>query len=150
MLRILIGPDNWRWPNTYLITRLWVLMKTISLFSSQGYYAYVEVSDPVRQGDVAYLETRDGLFDNFQGPFVIQFYYHMFGSETGTLTVTSNNDRSSTILLTQSGNGRCTFRCKSIISTRGRPRGFNDLLELKTQYTRMFCKVLDRICYLRH
>ncbi len=31
-----------------------------------------------------------------------------------------------------------------------RPRGLDTMLEPKTQYTRMFWKVLNRICYLRY
>ncbi len=71
---------------------------------------YIEVSTPVRQGDFATLSTPAGLFDVSRGStFDLVFWYHMYGSSTGTLNVTAvGGNGGSTVLFSRSGEGQYT------------------------------------------
>ncbi len=69
---------------TIEMTRIILLAKTTAI---PGFYLYTEVSDPRQVGERAILETRPGAFAGYQGPFLLQFWYHMLGDGIGTLRV---------------------------------------------------------------
>ena len=57
--------------------------------TSTGYYMYIETSDPRQTGDYAKLNS-PGL--QFSGSMCLQFYYHMYGADMGTLIVNINGN----------------------------------------------------------
>ncbi|XP_068745607.1 MAM and LDL-receptor class A domain-containing protein 1-like isoform X1 [Montipora capricornis] len=65
--------------------------------SGNGYYMYIEASSPRRQGDYAVLSSPALLST---GNTCITFYYHMYGSAMGKLTVNVNGR----VLFRKSGN----------------------------------------------
>ncbi|SMG30737.1 Por secretion system C-terminal sorting domain-containing protein [Marivirga sericea] len=66
-----------------------------TLGNSTGKYLYSEASDPVVQGDEAILTSREIDLTDVTSP-KLQFYYHMFGSNMGSLKVQVNDLTNST------------------------------------------------------
>ena len=62
-----------------------------------GYYMYIEASSPRQPGDYAVLSSPEYPF---RGITCVTFYYHMYGTTIGNLTVTL----SGRTLFTRSGN----------------------------------------------
>ncbi|XP_057298293.1 MAM and LDL-receptor class A domain-containing protein 2-like isoform X2 [Hydractinia symbiolongicarpus] len=57
-----------------------------TLGNSNGSYVYLEVSSPIKQGDTAILMSQQ--FNSVGGkPRCLNFWYHMFGADIGTLQV---------------------------------------------------------------
>ncbi|XP_067035363.1 MAM and LDL-receptor class A domain-containing protein 1-like [Acropora muricata] len=65
--------------------------------SGSGYYMYIETSSPRRPGDYAVLSSPEYPF---RGVTCVAFYYHMYGTTIGNLTVTLNGRT----LFSRSGN----------------------------------------------
>jgi len=57
--------------------------------SGNGYYMYIETSSPRQQGDKAVLNSPQL---QFSGSMCLKFYYHMYGSDIGTLNVIINGN----------------------------------------------------------
>ena len=53
--------------------------------SPYGYYIYIESSQPRRQGDLARISTPQ--YGAAAGSMCLTFWYHMYGQNTGSLTV---------------------------------------------------------------
>ncbi|XP_022097778.1 MAM and LDL-receptor class A domain-containing protein 1-like isoform X1 [Acanthaster planci] len=64
-----------------------------TLGSAYGTYLYAEASSPRQQGDFAFLIS--GVFDD--GDYCLEFWYHMYGSQVGSLNVWTWPIYSSTI-----------------------------------------------------
>lgn len=65
-----------------------------------GYYLYMEAS-PMLPGQNARLLSRS--FRGTRGPQCLQFYYHMYGSGSGTLRVLASTNGEDVLLWQQSG-----------------------------------------------
>ena len=76
---------------------------------------YIETSSPRLQGDNARLNSPPL---NFSGDMCLQFFYHMFGSSIGTLTVTIN-DTKAVVLSATANHGDIWLESRTTISTSG-------------------------------
>ena len=57
----------------------------VLLFLSLGYYLYIEASTPRRQGDLARISTPQ--YQASTGSKCLQLWYHMYGTNIGSLTI---------------------------------------------------------------
>ncbi|XP_074613343.1 MAM and LDL-receptor class A domain-containing protein 1-like isoform X4 [Acropora palmata] len=74
--------------------------------SGSGYYMYIEASSPRQLGDYAVLSSPEYPF---RGITCVAFYYHMYGTTIGNLTVTLNGRT----LFSRSGNqGNAWFKAQ--------------------------------------
>ncbi|CAH3142232.1 unnamed protein product [Porites lobata] len=81
--------------------------------SGKGYYMYIETSSPRVQGDNAKLKSRPL---KFSGTMCLSFYYHMYGSDIGSLKVSINGKE----VFSRSGNkGNAWLKASVSISSIG-------------------------------
>lgn len=80
------------------------LMKSIIYFIS-GFYMFIETSDPRKQGDIARLISPSYTASPVES--CLEFWYHMYGTDTGTLNV--YKDSTNTRVWTKSGTGKWLF-----------------------------------------
>jgi len=60
------------------------------LYTFPGYYMYIETAYPREEGDKAILNSPKL---QFSGSMCLKFYYHMYGSDIGTLNVIINGNK---------------------------------------------------------
>ena len=87
------------------------LLTLISLLA--GYYMFIETSNPRTSGDVAVLEST--WLSNEAESCMIRFWYHMYGSNIGSLAVYSLDELGTKRdIWTKSGEQVCLCYCLTV------------------------------------
>ena len=114
----------------FLFRTLFVLisLETYHLYLYLGYYMYIETSSPRVKGDNAKLKSPSL---KFTGNMCLSFYYHMYGSDIGSLNVSINSKQ----VFSRSGNkGNQWFKASVTISSIVGSHQVRDISLYKTVY----------------
>ena len=101
-----------------------------------GYYMYIETSSPRQLGDNAKLNS---LKLQFSGNMCLKFYYHMYGTNIGTLNVMINGNK----VFTASGNkGNMWLKAAVDVNLSG-------MYAVRSECLIVYFKRSSRTCQLR-